>query len=311
MGKKRTCQADAPDSSCEQTRYASDTAKRMGDGDDLNLKKWRYVLKSVVFSVVVLALFFCAKKWLFTNFEVDGSSMEKTYFDGDVVWVLKVAKPDCGDVVIVDMNKKDKEGKDVYYIKRVVALGGDSLWVERYEDGGFYLCRQRAGSETEERLTDESYDGVVLDRIDKEHLFSYFLHAFGKENAYVVPDGTVFCVGDNRNDSMDSRALGPFDEDDVEGVVVGEGMTVVWVTAGVAAAALIVVIILMLSGKKDVESENGGDGCGVSVGENDMSADGIAQTEIAVDEGNTGDTGFYKSDDEAFLSDEPNTDGDE
>ena len=193
--------------------------------------------------------------------------MEGTYHDGDVVWVNKVKGPTYGDVVVIDMNKKDESGKEVYYIKRVIALGGDLLWIEREEgEKTFYICRQKAGSEDEERLTEECYDGVVIEKIDDDHLYSILLHAIGKDSAYLVPENTAFCLGDNRNDSLDSRVLGAFNEKDIEGVVVGEGMTAVWVVAGVAAAAFVIIVIYMIftsvkeRQKLDSDGETAADG---------------------------------------------------
>ena len=231
-----------------QAQYALDTSMLMDDSvGKLKEQRWRYVINGLIFSVVILLIFFCIKKWLFSNFSVEGSSMESTYRDGDVVWVNKVKKPTYGDVVVIDMNKKDESGKEVYYIKRVIALGGDLLWVEREEgEKTFYICRQKAGSHSEERLTEESYDGVVIEKIDDDHLYSILLHAIGKDNAYLVLENTAFCLGDNRNDSLDSRVWGAFNEKDIEGVVVGEGMTVIWVVAGVAAAAFVIIVVYMI-----------------------------------------------------------------
>lgn len=251
-----------------QAQYALDTSMLMDDSvGKLKEQRWRYVINGLIFSVAVLLIFFCIKKWLFSNFSVEGSSMEGTYHDGDVVWVNKVKGPTYGDVVVIDMNKKDESGKEVYYIKRVIALGGDLLWIEREEgEKTFYICRQKAGSEDEERLTEECYDGVVIEKIDDDHLYSILLHAIGKDSAYLVPENTAFCLGDNRNDSLDSRVLGAFNEKDIEGVVVGEGMTAVWVVAGVAAAAFVIIVIYMIftsvkeRQKLDSDGETAADG---------------------------------------------------
>lgn len=255
-----------------RTKYALDASMMMDDSiGKLKEQRWRYVINGLIFSVAILLIFFCIKKWIFSNFSVDGSSMEGTYHDGDVVWVNKVKQPTYGDVVVIDMNKKDESGKEVYYIKRVIALGGDLLWVEKEEgDKTFYICRQKADSDSEERLTEESYDGVAIEKINDDHLYSILLHAIGKGNAYLVPDNTAFCLGDNRNDSMDSRVLGAFKEKDIEGVVVGEGMTVVWIIAGVAAAGFVIVVVCMIfAGTKeeqriDVDGETAADGQCVS-----------------------------------------------
>lgn len=251
-----------------QAQYALDTSMLMDDSvGKLKEQRWRYVINGLIFSVVILLIFFCIKKWLFSNFSVEGPSMESTYHEGDVVWVNKVKEPTYGDVVVIDMNKKDESGKDVYYIKRVIALGGDLLWVEKEEgEKTFYICRQKAGSEAEERLTEESYDGVMIEKIGKAHLQGILLHAIGKDSAYLVPDNTAFCLGDNRNNSTDSRNLGSFEEKDIEGVVVGEGMTVVWIVAAVAAAAFVIIVIYMIftsvkeRQKLDADEETASDG---------------------------------------------------
>lgn len=185
--------------------------------------------------VMALALFFgfvAVKEWLLSNYRVMQSSMEPTLEEGDIVWANKVKDADYGDIVLVEV--EENRTKDVF-IKRVVAFGGDLIWVEKSEmqENSFYLCRQKKDSAIEEKLIKENYDGVTMELMGYSVLPTRedgFV-AIGKENAIEVPANHVYCIGDNRNNSYDSRKMGAFSQSDVIGVVVGKGMGVFWAIA--------------------------------------------------------------------------------
>lgn len=131
---------------------------------------------------------------------IAGQSMENTYHEGDVVLMKRTdgSDADYGDVVIFRL---DEEGKwNAPLIKRVIAKGGDSLDID-FETGEV----RRNGE-----LLDEPYikTPTTLD----EDGFTYPI---------TIPDGCLFCMGDNRNDSKDSRSpdVGFVPESAVKGIV--------------------------------------------------------------------------------------------
>jgi len=141
---------------------------------------------------------FVVEAFLVQAFWIPSPSMEPTLEQGDRVLVNKLAYKfhdvHRGDVVVFERppgtsNGADDEIKDL--IKRVVGVGGDRI---ESRDGSLYVNRE---------LIDEPYlePGTRTD----------------VPEAIVVPDGQVFVMGDNRENSEDSRVFGPIDEDTIVG----------------------------------------------------------------------------------------------
>lgn len=82
------------------------------------------------------------------------------------------------------------------YIKRVIALPGEHVQIK---NGKVYIN----GKELEENY-------LRPGTITESELF----------NDFIVPDGYLFCMGDNRQDSMDSRVLGCIPIEKIEGTVI-------------------------------------------------------------------------------------------
>ena len=128
--------------------------------------------------------------------KVYGTSMLPTYHEGNIVLVDKVfykhSEPKRNDIVVVDY--KDANMKETFIIKRVVGIGGDHIEIK---DNELYL--------NGELLEEDYINGAMINSEDM---------------LVDVPEGKVFVMGDNRNNSLDSRKLGYFDfEDDVIGRV--------------------------------------------------------------------------------------------
>ena len=146
-----------------------------------------------------------------------------TYHDGDTVTVHKLAKPNRGDVVVFYKQAVSSkflalfargdsvnEGGQYYkLIKRVVALGGDKLWVEHIEDNKYRLVIQTPDGE----ILHENYyqkNGETL-AIDCFTLYDRGTSGLGclkdttQDNPLVIEEGKFFAIGDNRVNSDDSR----------------------------------------------------------------------------------------------------------
>ena len=136
------------------------------------------LVREILITVVLaLAVFFGARATL-QGFEVYQTSMEPNFFQGQRVMVLKSAywfgNPERGDVVIFSA----PDGSNEEYIKRVVALPGDTVEIVK---GVVYV---------NDFKLDESY---------VKRSFSYSLAR------QVVPDDNYFVLGDNRDISNDSH----------------------------------------------------------------------------------------------------------
>ena len=132
---------------------------------------------------LVLRAFFCPAI-------VVGDSMLPTYHDGEVLLAVRVGELQIGDVVVFHTPSSGSR----YLIKRVVGVPGDELMVR---DGVLYRNGEESSTSTE---------GIWAAGILSE--------------AIVVPDGHFFLMGDNRNNSTDSRTFGPVSKEEINYVVI-------------------------------------------------------------------------------------------
>lgn len=130
---------------------------------------------------------------------VKQSSMEPNFYENDYLFVSKqsytFSEPKRGDVVVVHSSLLRENGDEKLLIKRVIGLPGDKIDIS---DGKVYIN----GEELVEDYTKEGY-------------------TTGDVDGLVVPENKVFCMGDNRRVSIDSRApeVGCIDMDEVVGKV--------------------------------------------------------------------------------------------
>ena len=141
---------------------------------------------------VITALMICVALFLFfvRVIDVSGDSMNPTLFDGNKMLVSDLFyKPKAGDIVIF---KKDDYDPDKALVKRVVAVGGQTVNID-FDTGLVYV------------------DGEPIDEPYTAELTFNKLDFMGP---WKVPEGSVFVMGDNRNASTDSRdkRIGNVDE---------------------------------------------------------------------------------------------------
>ncbi len=155
-----------------------------------------YWLNALTTALVILVL-------VFTFFgrltRVDGNSMDYTLQNNELllVWSLGYT-PQQGDIVVLNKTTATHLGGRAI-VKRVIATGGQTVDID-YNTSTVYV------------------DGEPL---DEPYLWEPMMDIYGSRGSthIEVPEGSIFVMGDNRNDSDDSRdnLIGTIDEDYVLG----------------------------------------------------------------------------------------------
>lgn len=146
--------------------------------NDIKKNKIQIFLKEYLPYIFILITVLLIKKFVVSPIKVNGESMMKTLHDGDIMILniidYRLYGANRFDIVVV---KEDNE----YLIKRVIGLPGEKV---TYKDNQLYIngkkIKDQYGSSKTENFT------VKVDK-----------------NKY-------FVMGDNRNNSMDSRVFGAF-----------------------------------------------------------------------------------------------------
>ena len=164
----------------------------------------------LVVALIAFVLVITVKGFFVSNVLVKQQSMSPTLADGQTIWVSKMAKPQRGDVVVFfteDVQGKFMKGflgNQEKFVKRVVAVEGDSVWVEQQSDGS-YLFVVRCGQTGQIVADVYGEDGSIVPPATLQENLGTMENHVGESNALVVKPDTMFVLGDNRNNSVDSR----------------------------------------------------------------------------------------------------------
>ncbi|MBL4566654.1 MAG: signal peptidase I [Porticoccus sp.] len=183
----------------------------------------------------VLIVVFVLRSFLYEPFQIPSGSMIPTLKVGDFILVNKysyglrlpvsgskvisVGSPERGDVMVFFPPNDDR-----YFIKRVIGLPGDEIRIvnnQLYVNGAAAKQEPLSDMSDDPRfvLAEENLTGVKH-RIQKGKIPG----RLGRDYSIVVPSGHYFMVGDNRDNSSDSRVWGPVPEENIVGKAVAVWM---------------------------------------------------------------------------------------
>lgn len=191
--------------------------------------KLRQNVEALIFAI---ALALIIRTFVFQPFKIPSGSMIPTLLVGDHLLVnkflygtkipftdnviLPIEKIKRGDVIVFTYpnSERDPSKKGIYYIKRVVGLPGDSIDIDGRElyINGEEVPLEFLGTYVDER-NGEQFDEYQEDLLGDEHrvIFRKGSQSTNRGN-YIpvtkVPEGQVFVMGDNRDNSQDSRFWG-------------------------------------------------------------------------------------------------------
>ena len=162
--------------------------------------KSRGIVKELVKDVLIAVCIAAALTMVVKPTIVRGESMDDTLHDGNYLILNKLSykmhEPERGDIVVFPC-EYDGNGEERYFIKRVIGIEGDTVSTngrDTYVNG--------------EKISEPYVKGETIGSSDTV--------------TCTVPDDSVFVMGDNRDNSADSRIdeIGCINEDEIKGKVV-------------------------------------------------------------------------------------------
>jgi len=196
MLKKRNREGTGKNSALRKAPKERSVRKNVNEDKRKNLIARSSLIKLVISLITTIAVIIVFMQYIFQVVYVTSSSMEPTLNTGDILVFNRLAYVDKeverGDIICF---WSAEEG--AYYTKRVIGIPGDEI---SFVDG--YVMINGV-------LYDESY--VVNDM------------ETNSADSYIVPDASYFVLGDNRENSKDSRHfIMPYiEKDDIKGKLLG------------------------------------------------------------------------------------------
>ena len=156
----------------------------------------RQMLLDILQTVAISIVLFLGINLVTARIRIESVSMENTLHPGYAVLVNRLAYrfslPERGDIIVFDPPFQSPEP----YIKRVIGLPGDEISIR---DGTVYVNNT-----------------AIPEPYIRERPVA--------RGTWLVPEETVFVMGDNRNNSSDSRSWGPVPDENI----IGRAIFVYW-----------------------------------------------------------------------------------
>lgn len=159
---------------------------------------WFHLFDVVLNIVIIVAIVGGIRTFLVSPFQIEGNSMLSTLEHKQYIVINKLAyhlgNPERGDIVVF----RPESDPSKPFVKRVVGVAGDDILIR----GGFVYVRPDGAEEytklEEPYLNENNYGRTYQDPPSSGNT---------DEIRFRVPEGRYFLMGDNRQNSLDSRSL--------------------------------------------------------------------------------------------------------
>lgn len=170
----------------KQEKAKKKMAKKLAkENEEINIVK--DLISLCIYILFIVGLCWIVLTYVGQRTEVSGDSMNNTLQSGDSLWIDKLTyhfeSPQRFDIVVFPFD--DVSDEDTFYIKRIIGLPGETVYIA--EDGVIYI--------NDEPLTSDIYGRETIDETKR---------GVAAEPITLGPD-EYFVLGDNRNNSRDSR----------------------------------------------------------------------------------------------------------
>ena len=142
------------------------------------------IIKELIPYVIIIIVVVTIRTFIITPVTVDGPSMEETLYTNDIMLLNKLNKNNLNRYDIIVFRRESSK-----LVKRLIALPNETI---KCEDGIIYINGEEKSNE----------------------------YGFGKNmnfKEYKLGSDEYFVMGDNREDSLDSRYFGPIKSSQIEG----------------------------------------------------------------------------------------------
>lgn len=162
-----------------------------------------FLLEVIQIVIISAAIIFPIRYFLIQPFYVKGASMEPNFFDHEYLIIDELSyrfrMPERGEVVVFRYPRDPKQ----FFIKRVIGLPGETVEIK---DGEIIIYNV------------DHPNGRILDE-------EYIVHEIttGRKKATLASE-EYYVLGDNRDESLDSRSIGPIKKEEIIGKVWVRGL---------------------------------------------------------------------------------------
>jgi len=163
------------------------------------LSIWEIVEVGLIAVITVVAV----RHFLVQPFVVSGRSMEPSFSNGDYLLIDEISyryrTPERGEVIVFRSPTDNKS----FFIKRVIGLPDEKITIKENKIIVF---------------NKENPDGLTLSEAYLKSIFGTSMQAI-KDTEVTLANNQYFVLGDNRQESYDSRSWGPLEKSAIVGVV--------------------------------------------------------------------------------------------